>query len=399
LHGRAEQLSMTDSRTTWMLITLCAANFTVTSSGSATAPFLQPIADDLATTLPAVAHLFAVQAITWGTAALVTGTFSLRLGRRAVLVASLALMSATRVGFALSPSYAVALTWQLLSGVCGGAFMATVFAAVSDHVPAGMRGRALSLVITGQSLSLVLGVPLVTLLGMLGGWRQALAVHGVLTLLIAIGVRLATPPDPRSHAEAHHTKVPLVALMRPKLLALLAAGTTERVCFATLAIYLPTYLQRAYGISFGTLALALAVVALGNLIGNLTGGRLADRTRSRGVVLAVSMVLTAGLAIPTLMWKPGLAVSMALGFAYCFANASGRPVLMATLGEMPKEVRGALFGLNVTTASLGWLLAGSTGGWLIASGGFTGLGAFCAAMALLGAVLALASVPARTRSA
>jgi hypothetical protein len=48
------------------------------------------------------------------------------------------------------------------------------------------------------------------------------------------------------------------------------------------------------------------------------------------------------------------------------------------------EVRGALFGLNVTTASLGWLLAGSVGGWLIVAGGFTGLGAFCAGMAVAG---------------
>ena len=390
---------LTESRITWMLVALCAANFTVTSSGSATAPFLQAIADDLTTTLPAVAHLFAIQAIAWGGAALVAGAFSLRLGRRSVLVASLLLMGATRVGFAFSPSYSVALTWQILSGLCGGAFMGTVFAAVSDHVPAGMRGRALSWVITGQSLSLVLGVPLVTLLGTLGGWREALAVHGAVTMLTAIAVRWSTPPDPPPHASPHHAHLPLDALLRPKLLALLAAGTTERVCFATLAIYLPTFLQRAYGISFGPLALALAVIAIGNLAGNLIGGRVVDRARSRAALLASTLALTGVLAIPTLMWKPGLALSMALGFVYCFVNASGRPVLMATLADMPNEVRSALFGLNVTTASLGWLLAGSAGAWLIASGGFVGLGAFCAGMALLGAVLALASAPGQRRSA
>jgi DHA1 family inner membrane transport protein len=293
----------------------------------------------------------------------------------------------------------VALTWQLLSGLCGGAFMGTVFAAVSDHVPAGMRGRALSWVITGQSLSLVLGVPLVTLLGTLGGWREALAVHAAVTMLTAIAVGWSTPPDPPPHADTHHARLPLDALLRPKLLALLAAGTAERVCFATLAIYLPTFLQRAYGISFGPLALALAVVALGNLAGNLIGGRVADRARSRATVFALTLLLTAALAVPTLMWKPGLALSMALGFAYCFVNASGRPVLMATLADMPNEVRSALFGLNVTTASIGWLLAGSAGAWLIASGGFVGLGAFCAGMALLGATLALASAPGQRRSA
>lgn len=91
-----------------MPVALCAANFTVTSSGPATAPFLQAIADDLSTTLAAVAHLFALQAITWGTAVLVTGTFSHRLGRRAVLVGSVVLLGATRIGFALSPTYALA---------------------------------------------------------------------------------------------------------------------------------------------------------------------------------------------------------------------------------------------------------------------------------------------------
>ncbi len=390
---------MTDSRTMWMLVALCAANFTVTSSGSATAPFLQPIADDLGSSLAEVAHLFAVQAITWGTAALVTGTFSHRLGRRAVLVASIVLLATTRIGFALAPNYTAAFVWQLLSGVCGGAFMGTVFAAVSDHVPAGTRGRALSWVITGQSLSLVLGVPVVTLLGTLGGWRAALAIHGTLTLMTATAVRFATPPDPPPHPDAHRAKLPIAALAQPKLVALLAAGTSERACFATLAIYLPTYLQRAYGVSLSVLALSLALVALGNLLGNVTGGRIADRTRSRGAVFAVSLAATGALAIPTLMWKPGLALSVGLGFAYSFANASGRPALMATLAQMPSEVRGALFGLNVTTASLGWLLAGSAGGWLIASGGFAGLGAFCAGMALAGTLLALASVPAKTRSA
>src|SRR5262249_62365335 len=156
-----------------------------------------------------------------------------------------------------------------------------------------------------------------------------------------------------------------------------------------------TFLQRAYGVSFGVLALALAVVALGNLVGNLSGGRIADRTRSRGTVLALTLALTAALAVPTLMWKPGLALSMVLGFAYCFANASGRPVLMATLADMPNEVRSALFGLNVTTASIGWLLAGSAGAWLIASGGFVGLGAFCAGMAVVGAMRAFGRRPGR----
>jgi DHA1 family inner membrane transport protein len=389
---------VTDKRTVAMLVALAAASFFVTSTGSAMAPFLTAIAADFSTSVPVVANLFSIQAVTWGTASLIAGTLSDRLGRRLILAAGIALLGLTRLGFAASHSYAELVVWQLVSGVGGGAFMGTVFAAVSDHVPAGARGRALSWVITGQSLALVVGVPAVTLIGSLAGWRGAIGVHGMAVVLSAVAAWLAVPPDPLRAPHPHAKRAWLAALTQPRLLALLAAGTTERVCFGTLVIFLPAFLQRAYAVSLGPLALALAMVAIGNLAGNVVGGRLADRVRARPRVFAAASLLTAVLAAPTLMWAPGLAGSVVLGFAYSFVNATSRPALIATLSEVPGEVRGAVFGLTVTIASVGWLLAGSVGAALVAAGGFTGLGIFCSILALAGAALALASTRGSARA-
>jgi len=382
---------MTDARLTLMLLALCTATFFVTSAGASMAPFLNLIAGSLATTLPDVAHLFSIQALAWGLASLAAGMLSVRFGRRKLLVGGVLIMGVMRLGFATSQGYAAAVLWQILSGIGGGTFMGVVYAAVSEHAAAGMRGRAMSWVITGQSLSLVLGVPLVTLLGAFGGWRGAIATHGALVLACALAVRLATPADPPLPAHGQRPKTPYGALFRPRLMALLAAGTTERMCFAVVAIFLPAYLQHAYGTSLSSLALVLALVAAGNLTGNILGGRIADRTRFRARMFAASSALTALLALPLLGWHAGLATSVTLGFVYSFVNAAGRPSLMATLAEVPGELRSALFGLNITMASLGWLLAGSVGATLIALGGFAGLGAFCAAVAALGCVLALYS--------
>jgi len=249
----------------------------------------------------------------------------------------------------------------------------------------------MSWVITGQSLSLVIGVPLVTLLGAFGGWRGAVAAHGALVLASAIAVRLATPPDPPAVPHAERPKIPYATLLKPKLVALLIAGTTERMCFAVIAIFLPAYLQFAYDTTLGGLAMVLALVAVGNLVGNIVGGRIADRTRSKARVFAIGSALTSVVVLPLLAWHPGLGVSVAFGFVFSFVNAAGRPSLMATLAEVPAELRSALFGLNVTMASMGWLLAGSVGGWLIATSGFAGLGAFSAVVAALGCGLALFS--------
>jgi predicted MFS family arabinose efflux permease len=63
---------------------------------------------------------------------------------------------------------------------------------------------------------------------------------------------------------------------------------------------------------------------------------------------------------------------------------------MASLANVPDEVRGTVLGLNVTSASVGWLGAATLGGWILAAQGFAGFGPLAAAMALLGGALAVA---------
>jgi predicted MFS family arabinose efflux permease len=175
------------------------------------------------------------------------------------------------------------------------------------------------------------------------------------------------------------------------VLGLLGAGTMERCCFGAMAVYLATYLLTSYGVSLRQLSVALALVAAGNLAGNVLGGQVADRFAARPLAFAVSSLVTGVLAIPLLFWQPGVAISIALGFAYSLANALGRPSLMSALSEVSSEARGAILGLNITTGSLGWLSATALGGWLITHFGFGALGVFAAATAFLGAALAIGS--------
>ena len=162
----------------------------------------------------------------------------------------------------------------------------------------------------------------------------------------------------------------------------------ERGCFAGLTVYLATYLVVSYGVAPAALAVALALVAAGNLAGNVLGGQLADRLPARALTFAVASLLTGLFALPLMLWQPGLAGSIALGFAYSLANALGRPALMAALSEVSSGARGAILGLNITTGSFGWLGAATLGGWLIGRFGFGGLGVLSAAAALAGAALA-----------
>jgi DHA1 family inner membrane transport protein len=374
-----------------LLVTLCWTSFTVAGTAVAIAPFLRDMARDFGTELAAVANLVAVLSVAWGVMSLVAGSASDRLGRRPILVAAVLVLGASRMGLANAGSYSAAVAWQLVAGVGGGSFMGTVYAAVSDHVPAAGRGRALGWVITGQSLSLVFGVPAFTFLGGLLGWRGAMAVQAGVTLLTAAAVWLVVPrARPRGNAGLH-APPSMVHLLRPRVLGLLAAGTMERACFAGMAVYLATYLLASYGVSLSGLAVGLSLIAAGNLAGNVLGGHLADRRPGRALTFAATSVLTGGLALPLMLWQPGLAGSIALGFAYSLVNALGRPALIVALSEVSSEARGAILGLNITTGSLGWIGAAGVGGWLIARFGFASLGVVTAAAGLAGAAFAILS--------
>ena len=68
---------------------------------------------------------------------------------------------------------------------------------------------------------------------------------------LQLGFGLWARPVHEDEPHAERRKVPYAALFKPKLMALLFAGTTERMCFAVIAIFLPAYLQLAYGTALG----------------------------------------------------------------------------------------------------------------------------------------------------
>ncbi|MBI3458266.1 MAG: MFS transporter, partial [Candidatus Rokubacteria bacterium] len=327
-----------------LISTLCSVTFLVSSTGTAIAPFLLEMARDLRTELAAVGNLVSVLSVAWGAMSLAAGAASDRLGRRPILVLGVLTLGAARLGLARAETYAWAAAWQLVAGVGGGAYMGTVFAAVSDHVAPAQRGRALGWVITGQSLSLVFGVPLLTFIGSFGGWRGAIAAQAAATLAAALVIRLVVPRASGRRSAEHMSAGSVAKLFNARVLALLGASAMERACFAAMTVYLATFLLTSYGVSLAELAGGLVLVALGNLAGNLLGGQLADRLPSRPLTFAVSSVATAILAFPLMLWVPGFLPSIALGFAYSLANALGRPPLMAALSEVSSEARGAVLG-------------------------------------------------------
>lgn len=372
-----------------LLAMACLGMFAASASGSTRAPFLLDMSRDLSTPLALVANLVAMTSVAWGVASLLAGAGADRFGRRAFLVLGPLGLTLALLGVAQAGSFATVAMWSILAGGCSGGFTGVTFAEVSARVHAGQRGRALGWVMAGQSLTLLVGVPLAAWLGSYVGWRGVnLCLSGIafaawLGLLATTGHRASSP---------HGSGLAVPSLrdaLSVTVLRLLAMGVCERVCYGLTAIYFATFLQSTYGITLAGVAIPLAVFAAGNILGTIIGGQLADRLRSRLRIYGIAMAASSVVALALFGWQPNLQTSVGLGFVYVFVNAVARPSMLAALTDVPEHIRGTVLGLNMTSASFGWLFAASLGGWMMAGYGFAGFGPLAAGFGLLGAVLAI----------
>jgi DHA1 family inner membrane transport protein len=372
-----------------LLIVASLAMFTVAASGTTRAPFLIDMARDLSVGVPTVANLVAITSVSWGITSMIAGPGSDRWGRRPFLIGGPLALALSATGVAMADSFLAVAAWATVAGGCCGLFSGVVYTEVSARASAQQQGRALGWVMSGQSLTLLVGVPLAALVGSWIGWRGVNLCIAVLALVTAIAL-FAITAGRNAAAMPALTRRPLMraALSRP-VLRLLGMGIAERICYGLVAVYYATFLQSTYAIALDAVALPLAVFALGNIIGTLLGGHLADRMADRLGIFAAAMFASAVAGLALFGWQSDVQTSVALGFGYVFFNAIARPSLMASLTDVPEHVRGTVMGLNVTCNSIGWLGAAALGGWMIGSFGFAGFGPLAGVVATIGGGLAL----------
>ncbi len=370
----------------------CLGMFAVTSGGSTRAPFLIDMSQDFGTTLLAIANLFGVTSIAWAVGSFLAGTLSDLIGRRAFLVGGPVLLALSLVGVAFSGSYFSLTLWSFVAGVASGIFTGVSLAEVSIHVPDTHRGQALSWVMGGQSLTLLLGVPLASWIGASIGWRGVNVCVGGLAFAAALALLATSRPLPAaSEGEGGRPRSAglIWQALNGPVLGLLAGAVAERVCFAIVAIYFATFLQTTFDLSLAEVAVPLAVFAAGNIVGMLAGGIAGDRW-SRRWTFAGTMAASGLAALALFGWPADLIVTVTLGFAYSLFNALARPSIMALIADVPAEARGTVMGLNSTAASFGWLAAAMLGGWIAdRAGDFTAFAPLIVVLALLSGAMAL----------
>ena len=349
---------------------------------------LPDIAASLHISEPIAGHVISAYALGVVVGAPAIASLTARMPRKTLLLSLIAMFTLGNLASVVAPTYGTLMAARFVSGIPHGAFFG-VAALVAGHLMGPRnRAKAVAHVMTGLTVATVLGVPLASWLGQALGWRSAFG----LVVLVGIGTLVALwywLPDLASmHVTSPLTE--LSALRRPQVWLALLIGMVGFGGMFAVYTYVTTTLTDVSGLSLALVPLALMVFGVGMVVGNLLGGKMADRSVVGGLyasITALGVVLALFVVAARNPWTAMLGL-----FLIGAAGSSIGPALQTRLMDVAhgaKTLAAALnhSALNIANATGAWI-----GGVVIAAGyGYT-------APAATGAALAAASLVVLTFS-
>jgi DHA1 family inner membrane transport protein len=324
---------------------------------------------------------------------------SARFPRKQLLLVLLVAFTLATVASAILPTFGLVLLARFVAGLPHGAYFGVAALVAVSLMGPGKRGRGIAIVLSGLTIANVIGVPAITSLGQVAGWRVAYLAVASLFALTFVAVWLAVPfqaGDPGATMRRE-----LRAFGRIQVWLALAIGAVGFGGFFAVYSYVAPVATEVTGLAPALVPVVLVVAGLGMTAGNLAGGRVADWRVLPGIFIffgafALSLL---GLAL-TARTLPGLLVFMFLIGASASALS---PAIQTRLMEVAGDSQTLAAAVNHASLNLGNSLGAFLGGVTIAAGlGYlspTWVGvSLCVPGALLALVSVLVGIRQRSRS-
>lgn len=371
------------------LLALTLSAFAIGTTEFVIVGLVPTIATDLAVSLPSAGLLVSLYALGVAVGAPVLTAATSRFNRKWVL---LALMTLFIIGNLLAwqaPGYGSLIAARILTGLAHGVFFSIGSTIATSLVPKDREASAIAIMFTGLTVALVTGVPLGTWIGQHLGWRTTFLVVSMLGVVALIGSALLIPRDLKRSAPASLAQQMRV-LTHPRLLLVYSITILGYGGTFTAFTFLAPILEQVSGFDSSAVALIMLVYGASVAVGNLYGGRLADRFGATGALSWIFTGLAAILVVLTFSAGHAIAAvaTILIWGAFAFGNVPGLQVYVVQLAEryVPEAVDVAS-GLNIAAFNIGIALGSVIGGQVVEHLQLTDT-AWIGALIVLGALVA-----------
>ncbi|MGL5813455.1 MAG: MFS transporter [Aeromonas sp.] len=349
------------------LFALTLSAFAIGTTEFVIVGLIPTIAEQLHVSLPSAGLLVSLYALGVAIGAPVLTALTGKLPRKWLLVGLMALFTAGNLLAWQAPGYESLIVARVLTGLAHGVFFSVGSTIATGLVAKEKAASAIAIMFSGLTVALVTGVPLGTWIGQQFGWRETFLVVSLLGVIAMVGSLLLIPNNLPKGAASSIREQLSVLTHKPLLLVYAKTALGYGGAF-TAFTFLAPILQQVSGFGANAVSLILLVYGVSVAVGNIWGGKLADKM---GPLPALKL-LFAGLALVLLVLTftaphPVLAVLTVLVWgAFAFGNVPGLQVLVVKQAEIhtPNAVDVAS-GLNIAAFNVGIALGSVVGGFVV----------------------------------
>ncbi|MBS4101012.1 MFS transporter [Tsukamurella paurometabola] len=326
---------------------------------------LPEVSADFAVTETAAGYLISGYALSVAIGGIILTAALGRVNRKHALLGLLVLFIVGNLMSALAGTYEVMLAGRIVAALCHGAFFGIGAVVAADLVPENRRAAAISIMFAGLTVSNVLGVPLGTFLGQAAGWRSTFWAITVIGVIALVGIAALVRTTPAAAAEAHPFAEFRIFRRRQVWLSMLVTVLGYGGMFGAFT-YIAFTLTEVGGFASSSVPWLLVLFGAGLFVGNLLGGRAADRNLPLTlIVLLASLTVVLGAFALTAASQVATVVALVLMGAFGFATVPGLQMrIMNHAADAPTLASGA----NIAAFNLGNAVGAWAGGLTLAAG-------------------------------
>jgi DHA1 family inner membrane transport protein len=303
--------------------------------------------------------------------------------RKTLLLALMAVFTLGNLSCALAPTYELLMAARVLTALAHGSFFGVGSVVATSLVPPQQRASAIAIMFTGLTVANILGVPFGTWLGQHFGWRATFWAVSAVGLLAMAALALFVPAQPASR-DGSSLRADLDALLRRPVLLGFATTVLGFAGLFALFTYIAPLLTQIAGFSAAAVSPILLVFGGGLVVGNLVGGRLADRWLLP-TVLGSLAALAVVLFLMTFAVHSQIAVVAFVALLGAVGFATVPPLQMWVLEKAHGAGQSLASSFNIAAFNLGNAIGAWLGGAVIDHGGLASV-PWVAALAPLAAL-------------
>jgi predicted MFS family arabinose efflux permease len=254
-----------------------------------------------------VGFMVGVYALASAVAAIPLVSATLSFNRKTLLMALLIGFSASNIVVGLTSSYEVIMAARIVGGMCAGVMWPMIAAYGTRLVPEDMHGKAITVIMSGNTLGISIGLPVMTTIGLTFGWRSVFLVLGAVVAVIAVLSYLYLPA--LKGEKLHRGNSPLAVLKMPSILIVLLLTFLSVAAHYGIYTYI-TLLVELIGF-VGGIGLALLIFGIGSVISVVASAKYIDAYLRPMVVV---MLGVGGIAMAMFLTFKGTVVISHVAF-------------------------------------------------------------------------------------